>query len=772
MNENAPRPGRPPDRSIGLAGPVGLVVGMMGLAVVLQYSTAPELPEKDRRHLTPASGQPPMFIWKRAAPTSAPGQMLLLESQQELSRLLRRARQHLDEKQYTQAVDILQPLIATHRREFEPATIGASRYLSVWSVVRLMLSTMDEEGLATYRNLYDAKAKSLLDEARPAGDLPTLWRVVEEYGQTSWACPALDLIGAIQFDRGHFTEAAVAWDRLLARRPRAEGEDPSLLARLAVAHHLAGDSDKAGQLLQALKTRHPQAKGSIAGRSVDLAEFVERTLASPAPLSPADAPWPCLAGSPTGLPRRSPCPPVVALGWAHPADANEQLRMAGAFLESAPLPPDRPATTRPAGTTGREGQVLFKGIFPEPQTIVLPAAIHPIVTGGLAVYRADREVVACDLAGGRTVWQTQGLPVYRRGDPNTPRNDPPIYWAHLGDMGRYTLTAGEDKVFTVCKFTPGKVRGGDESHFRQFTSALAALSVPQKGKVLWEVGNGLGDTEVIRDGAFLTAPTYRDGRLYAVVRCWPGYFLVCLDAQTGAAIWESFVGQDLGGSAYLSNCGDLTKMDILPDRAAPPTLAGDKVFVSANSGLVVALSAATGRYVWAYQYNSILTQRDRFVASQSNARKILQPLYPPNPIIAVEDRIIYLPADDEKVLALEADTGKLLWQADRRKQHDLTGIDRDRLLLSGSGLIVLRTSDGTVLAEAKGSDDILGRPLVASDAVLACGRGRIVRMDLQKYGLSAFVIAEGRGLLGGLVRTGSGLLAANLGGICLYRTGG
>lgn len=762
-----------PRRTAGLAGTFAILAGLLGLALAVICSFQPERPD-DTRRLTPASASPPSRPWRRPAPTTIPGQMLLLNTDREAAGLLLVVQDHIKAKRYDAAIEILQPLVALDRKGFLPTYGGDRRAGSVYSAAGSLLGRMGKEGLEVYRGLYDAKARPMLEEARRKADADLLWRIVEEYGQTSFGPPALELVGAIQFDRGRFIEAAVAWENAYARYETGTLDRPCLLAKSAVAYHLGGEPRKAAEMLATLKARHERAEGSIGGQRQDLAAFAAKTLAAPCPYPGSEGEWHCLAGSPAGLPPRPTCRPGLTAAWTHPSGEPQQQRMADAFLDLTPAQAaSRPKDFKPIRASLEMGAVSFDTGGLTPVKFVVPPAMHPVVTKGLVLYRGDREVVACDLATGRTAWQTKGLEVYpgRKGDEY--RNHLCLYWAQLGDTGRCTLSVEGDRAFTVCRFVRGKDRGGDEAYFRVFHSTLAAISISQQGKVLWEVGSGQGDTEVVKNCAFLSAPTCREGRLYVLARHWPGYYAICLEARTGSVVWETFVGQDLGGSAYTSNCGDLGAFGILTDRAAPPTVAGDKVFVTANSGLVLALSATTGRGIWAYQYDTILTRYDQgkdYGYYATPPAGILRPLYPPNPIVAAGDRIICLPADGEAVLALKSDTGELLWQTDRRKQHDLTGIEESRVLLSGSGLLVLRTDNGQPLADLrKDADDIAGRPAVAADAVLACGKGRILRMDLDKYALTALPVRADMYLLGNLVCIGGDrLIAANLAGVCAF----
>ena len=181
---------------------------------------------------------------------------------------------------------------------------------------------------------------------------------------------------------------------------------------------------------------------------------------------------------------------------------------------------------------------------------VLPAMLHVAVADGRVFIRGEQSVLSLDLRKLSGGWESVPLPMVRRLG-NLPNVG--YYYssgmAQIGDNGRYALTVGGGKVFTVYDFLPsnnnlsivrqrmGNVKGLDEG------SRMAGLSIKGQCMVLWTLGRGDGDADVLRGGMFLTAPTYAAGRLYAVVYYLQSYVLVCLDAETGKLIWRSPIAQ-------------------------------------------------------------------------------------------------------------------------------------------------------------------------------------------------------------------------------------
>ena len=111
--------------------------------------------------------------------------------------------------------------------------------------------------------------------------------------------------------------------------------------------------------------------------------------------------------------------------------------------------------------------------------------------------------------------------------------------AVVEDAGIRTLTAGEGKVFAVGRFLPSSFAyrpGIARIRPRQVqgladNSVLAAFSVAGEGRLVWQVGDGGGNADVLRSSKFLTAPTYWAGRLYVVAEHMQAYHLICLSAD-------------------------------------------------------------------------------------------------------------------------------------------------------------------------------------------------------------------------------------------------
>ena len=167
--------------------------------------------------------------------------------------------------------------------------------------------------------------------------------------------------------------------------------------------------------------------------------------------------------------------------------------------------------------------------------------------------------------------------------------------------------------------------------------------------------------------AWEAAPVVEAGRLYAAfvresagglvtsVACYP-----LLDTTPERPLWVSTIA------------------DVRPPeraeprhRAEPLTLAGGLLTYCTHTGSVVALDAATGRTAWAYQYPRL--------AKPPSAYRDL------NPPVMHAGRVFAAPTDADRVLCLDAVSGKLLWQAEGLQVDQFLGVAAGKLVAAIAG---------------------------------------------------------------------------------------
>ncbi len=676
----------------------------------------------------------------------------LINIDEEMSGYVRRAQEMIASKDYAGAIEILQALLDRTEQCFV-STDDPHRFVSLSVKAGEIIGKIPPEGIKLYQGLYDPRAERLFRSAADRFDESALRRIIDRYLYTSYGDNVLNLLGAVLFDRGEFSQAARCWQRVVAIDGRngsdgASKNEALLLASIAVAHHFAGESSQASKAANLLAERYPKTVAAFGGRDENVVEFVRRMLAKSPP--PAEVRheegWPSLAGAPDAVAVMSSVRPVLSPRWSTFASDPSGINI----RSHVPVFSGRGQAVQAPTVSLQEGRVVL--ISQSGNTVtetVMPALIHPIVVDKTMIYRTTRGISAHDLLTGEKLWETLEFPLYRQAE--TQGGFRMTGQINVEDMGLWTVTAGGGRIYA-----PGGLMPWVPSHRFQVmgqsgmdNSALAAFSIIEQGRQLWQIGSGSGDSDLIRGGKFLTAPTYTSGRLYVLVDYTQSHHLVCLDAQNGRLIWETMVGQ--------TPVQNINNRNITQDRTSPPAVADGLVFVVTNAGVAAAFHADTGKPLWAYQYQS-----------QTPAGSNSGLSAPPNPIIVTAGRAICLPADCEQVLALRTDTGQLEWSVDRSGQRDLTAAGGTRLLLSGEDLRIIDATDGREIWKAEGVNGIHGRPAVTPDAVLASGRGEVVRVSLPEFRIARIPLVEPDAILGNLIGIDGKMVAANAAGVSMY----
>ncbi|MDY7009954.1 MAG: PQQ-binding-like beta-propeller repeat protein [Planctomycetota bacterium] len=685
-----------------------------------------------------------------------PAVLPLVNVDEEMSGYIGRAREMIAAKDYAGAIEILQALLDRTEQCFV-STEDPRRFVSLSVKAGEVIGRMPSEGMKLYRGLYDPRAERLFRSAADRLDESALRNIIDRYLYTSYGSRALSLLGAVLFDRGEFSQAARCWRRVVEVNrtnvaATALKNEASLLARIAVAHHFAGESAHATKAAELLAEKYPNTVAVFGGRDENVVEFVRRMFAKSPLLTEVryyEEGWPSLAGSPDSVAVMSPVRPVLSPRWSTiEGDISKKHNII--IQPNVPVFRGGGRVTQTLTVSLREGRVvLVRRIGNKNAETVMPAMIHPIVVDKTVMYRTPTGISVHDLLTGEKLWETLEFPLFRQAAKTNVSYGYSVTGSIIvEDTGLWTVTAGGGRIYAPGKLIPGM----SYNLFRRMgrsgmdSSALAAFSITEQGRQLWQIGDGQGDSDLIRGGKFLTAPTYATGRLYVLVEYTQSHYLVCLDAQNGRLKWEMMVGQ-----TPVQNIFSGRNRNIGKSRSSPPAVADGRVFVVTNAGVVAAFQSDTGKPLWAYQYRS---------NSGLSA--------PPNPIIVTRGRAICLPADCEQALAFRTDTGQLDWSAERTAQRDMTAVDAARLLLSGEGLRIIDATNGLEIWKSEGISGIHGRPAVTPDTVLASGRGEVVRVSLPDFHITRLPLVEPDAILGNIIGIDGKLIAANAAGVSVY----
>ena len=716
----------------------------------------------------------------------------LVAANDELLTILEQAEKQLQAKDYDRAIKTIQEVLLT-----DGGFVGASeanRFVSVHAVANALLSGMEPEGLARYRQLYNPQAEQLYMLAQDRNDPSLLRRVARWYLNTDFGPKALDRLGQLHFDGARFSQAAHAWKQAAAR---VDGEQEGLLlAKTAVAMHLDGDAQAARQLAEDVRKRFGRGKAHLGGRERKLSEFLTEALAL-APLQRGglrtyDRHWPGLPGVPNGLAVMGRGEAILAPRWRYPDPGGKEgwdlLAASGDDIDSVRAMPHN--NNYRLEVKPQAGYLLLERWYGNQWSrLPFPALIHPLVMEEAVIVRTDEAVVALDLYTGEVLGSTgSGLPMVREPQKNAGRQ---VNYGHqlrqIGDNGRYAMSGGDGKVFALGEFRPLSRRNYNPFNANTGqkpeadSSVLVALDLSRQLGLAWSTAEFRHPDEdvqaLVRAGKFITAPTYRDGRVFAVAMYLQGYHLLCLDASDGSLVWSAPVSQT---PPVRGNYGMF--LDPLYERSSSPAVADGKVYVLTNAGVLAAFDAETGQGLWAYQYASDVNQMGRYYNPNQQ-----QAFDPPNPVIVSRGQVLCMPADSESVFAFSAADGKKLWDASRQGQRHLSAIDETRLLLSGPDLVVLAADEKGRVEYRRDFPSmpnqphgVTGRPAVTPSAALAsvveAGSARVYGLEWQPDSQGGFSydmrppldLVSAEGVLGNLVSLEGKLIAAHSGGVCAY----
>ncbi len=209
---------------------------------------------------------------------------------------------------------------------------------------------------------------------------------------------------------------------------------------------------------------------------------------------------------------------------------------------------------------------------------------------------------------------------------------------------------------------------------------------------------------------FLRAPLVDEGRVFSaiswVVAQRVHTALVCFDALTAKRLWWREVCET---GEFEENHAPRSRLHLL-------TLGGGALYYCSHSGAVVALDPWSGQHLWAARYPARLPRTDEGPLSPRNLA----------PCIYADGRLYLAPRDLDRILCLDASTGRLLWQHEGIEVVHLLGVSRGRVYFTTQGGLRCIDSDervginprSTWLQPAEGTLPGLGRGLLAGSWLL------------------------------------------------------
>jgi len=249
--------------------------------------------------------------------------------------------------------------------------------------------------------------------------------------------------------------------------------------------------------------------------------------------------------------------------------------------------------------------------------------------------------------------------------------------------------------------------------------SLAAVD-QTTGQLRWTKGAFAATTDVERNTRYLAAPAPGPNVVYAPyvleeiagtshLTSRPG--IQCLDSRTGRLIWTREICQQT--PAQFSISSRVRRIRIF---GSQPTLKDGVVYHYTNAGVVTALDALSGRILWATRYPHDSDAHDLL-------KDVGEQLWFSRPPLVLEGNLYVTPADCDRLLCLDATTGKVLWSIPRnslRGAHTLVGIN-------AAGELVLSGSAGLAAVNPKTGAKIWDRPGTPNDTKERIGGGDTTR---------------------------------------------
>ncbi|WP_298859187.1 PQQ-binding-like beta-propeller repeat protein [uncultured Gimesia sp.] len=567
-------------------------------------------------------------------------------------------RDYLSEKQWEDAVDILVQVSLEDGDSLYPESRG--RYLRVSEYCQNLLAGFSEEAITIYREKVDPRAKRWYEQALAEASEQPLLNIAEQALMSSYGDDALYRLGEISFEQGALSQARFYWMKLIPavggaqqsgeagvfHYPDTDLPIPEILARLILVSYFEGDLKRAQFELSVFRERYPQVSGLLAGKQGNLVALLSSILTDGALVSLPETglEMQTFAGHQTRNYRAEKKIEVGAVEWTFPIPAAVSPGFVRQPAFAKPVPP---------------------GFFP---------VIHQ---EHVFINNAER-IYALNWKNGLPAWSNdkEDSPVIY---PSRIEGAPRIPFRPVVGVPRFTMTIAEGRLYARMG-SPVTSVAKDER--LGLFSELVCLDLDQgQGKLLWKISSSqLREQNFV--WSFEGAPVISGSRLFVVLhRGFPEVQtnVACFSTETGELIWNQKVCLALRnieeGVNYISHL-------LL-------TLAEGQLYLSTDMGAIAALDSREGKINWVVTYPS----------REEVTRKELSDHMKTGLMPCLYDRgiLFVAPQDSTQLMAIDADSGLLLWQTEFPVQvRNLLGVNSSTLIVSGNQLLGIDRETGSV----------------------------------------------------------------------------
>lgn len=685
--------------------------------------------------LSTVFGQPGVVIFSRPLPQAELSEPRIEVVAGPLAARLEQARALAAAKNWDEAVDIYRELAADSTDRV--VAIDGNRYVSLGTYCQMQVAKLPPEGLAAYRRHVDSAAEQLYRDGTATRNESPLRRVVTEFFCSSWGDDALLALGELALDRADYAEARRAWEQLnpllrdpngrslwqalngldlktnwgeIDRRWNERAAPPTWLAYpdshydlaqirawLILVSIRAGEFDRAAFEVETFRRWHPQAEGRLGGQKVVFTLALEKLLASAHDWKPDPAPtnWPSFAGLQSRNAIAAPLSPTLVPLWDRPIEL------------SPPLVARRLVRT-----------VQSSALREDPREAGRPLSCFPVVDDQKVLFADGGGIHAIELATGKPTITADGV-IYGNESIEPARQ-----------IGQFPLVAETGVSFGVPRLTLNVI---DEIAFaRVGTLPTLRSELPARAS-----GDRLVGLDLRREGlltfhakpndaswAFDGTPVGDGDHLFVAMRhngATPQAAVACFDASTGNQLWRTSI---VSADTPAGNLGDELTHNLL-------TLVGDRIYFNSNLGVIAAVDTHDGKICWLQKYQ-------RWVGKPFVPGGMMPPFFErdPSPCLYHDGVVFAAPADTPAILALDADSGQVLWSCDQFADGlQLLGATKQHLIVGGNRLASLDRFSGKIkwiwpesqTAGIRG----MGRGLVAGSEVFWSTRTEVYALNAE-----------------------------------------
>lgn len=625
-------------KSDELAG--GLFLRKGGLAVVIICLAIPRVILAQEEEPTDGAGLHSLYYGAH------------LPEDRALARKLTRAEELLSRQRFSEALPILDELLAAEQDVFIVFDSSSNESpLSVKARARQLLAALPVEGHEAYALLFEAEATRQVKQAIKESDRGGLSRAAARYGITRAGQEAMLILSQLAADRGEFDEAARLIDRLYEMPIARQRWGDYLLLRAAELAMRLGDLVTAEA-----RIAESQLRGKAAA---DLRRILS---ASPA----------------IHRPQPEDRNPVSPPGTPHLWERWQSRVIVDRRIE--------------AQLNGRRDRQLDSLLT----TPLLPSAI---AIGDLVVARSLNNLVAIDWNTGKRIWETReesegwsdtegdAYVAYRELNYGHGRVHP-LFLRLWKDAVYSSLSSDGRRVFAIRDLDyarasyssrwgmlPGFSDGADRNS--KLTNRLAAYEIAAEGKLAWEI-NGAETNHTLSGAFFLGAPLAVSTSLFAMAEIDSTIYLLELSGEDGGLLWkQSLVSLERG-----------IDQDLGRRLAGAVLSARDGVLICpTGAGVVMAVNAFDRTLMWTYRipvHKSVIDQNEDILQRRlhSSLRSLSNQWLDATAILSAEF-VVFTAPESSDLHCVRLATGEVVWTRSCEDGLYLAGLTETTAIVVG-----------------------------------------------------------------------------------------